>query len=124
VTIDLPDTMIAAIADAVAARLGAPAATDGERLVGPRDVGVSPRSWRRAVREGALPAFRVGRTLLARRADVDRWLGGLAAAATLPVEGDRCSISDRSDVGAAGDDEIDDLLAAGRLRVLPGGARR
>lgn len=43
-------------------------------LVGPRDVGVGVRSWRAAVRSGALTAVQVGRQYLARREDVDAWL--------------------------------------------------
>jgi len=42
----------------------------------------------------------------------------VVAAQTPPVEGDRVAAEYDTD------DEIDGLLAAGRLRLLPGGARR
>jgi len=118
ITIDLPDDLVAALADALAARLGAHSASpDGERLIGPDDAGISRRTWRRIVRSGELPGVKIGRELRARRADVSAWLASRVVAAG------RSAASDRSDVGDDGD-EMDELLAAGRLRVLPGGAGR
>lgn len=63
------------VADKVAARIGGQRAdADGQALVGPREVGITASEWRTAVARGELRAFKVGRRLVARRADVDAFL--------------------------------------------------
>lgn len=63
-----------ALADVAEASPVAPTVADASALVGPADVGVTPRTWRAASARGELSTVRVGRCLLARREDVDAWL--------------------------------------------------
>lgn len=109
-SIELSDRDIERIAEAVAARVGRSSATP--MLVGPVDVGVSRRVWRAAIKDKSLAAFKVGRELLAHRADVEKWL------ATLKVS--TCSPPEITDLGEA-PDELDQLLEAGRWRSIRGG---
>lgn len=108
-TLELPDELVERIADAVAARLQGRAASGDDPLIGPADVGVSARTWRRAIREGQLQAIKIGRELKARRSVVDAWLGKLAAPVRLLPSNDSTG-EDQTD------SEIERLLTAGKLR--------
>lgn len=81
-------------------------------LIGHRDAGVPPRTWRRAIKEGALSATKVGRELRARRSAVDAWLEKLGE----QKEDDSSAGNDNHEAGI--DDEIVEHLRAGRLRKV------
>lgn len=69
----------------------------------------SVRTLRRAIRSGALPAIRSGRSYLVRRADLVAWRAARRVQKSPPAE-------------RAGD-ELDALLRTGALRAIRGGKR-
>lgn len=99
IEITLDDASIAALADAVAARVQRPAADD---YVDARGSGLGVRTFRRVAREGGFPVFQVGKKWVARRRDVGAW-----------IESQRVDF-DRAAPAAA--DPFDRALADGRLR--------
>ena len=114
-TIDLDDQALEAIANAVATRLRATRSAD--EWVGARDLGVSRRTWRAAVKRGELRAKLVGREYLARRGDAEAWLRSRPDVRTAGAQ--QADTSPTTDVDAA----IAQLLEGGRLRALPGGGK-
>ncbi len=77
-----------------------------------RHLGVSPRRFREAIAEGDLVGYRVGKRLLARRADV------VAFVERHPVTANpRARVSESTNESV--DAKIQNLLDAGRLRVIP-----
>ncbi len=110
-TLELDDSALERLADMIAARVGNRTASGDDPLIGPKQAGISPRTWRRAVKSGALPAVKIGRELRARRSAVDAWLG---ANVVEPVR----LVPAANDSGAGEDEEIQALLEAGKLRVI------
>ncbi len=107
--LELDDATLDALADRLALRLTGHASPVGDPLVGPADLNVPVRTWRRAIKSGALKAHKVGRQLLARRSDATAWLGQLEQ----PV---RLVQAANDDSGDDTDEEIQALLQAGKLR--------
>lgn len=114
VCLELPDELVERLADAVAARIGAKVSTSAPMLVGPRDLGVSSRTWRAAIKSGDLKAIKIGRELLASRENAQAWLAGLAV---------QQNPAPTPDVIPTEGDELDALLTAGTLRSIRGGKR-
>lgn len=73
--IDL-DALLDALADRVAAKLRAELHRDtGAELVDRESCGISKRAWDRAAgKRGGFPAYKDGRKLVAKRADVLAWI--------------------------------------------------
>ncbi|MEZ4375499.1 MAG: helix-turn-helix domain-containing protein [Polyangiaceae bacterium] len=89
-----------AVHEAIAAHL-----TSGDQWLALRDVGVSVKTLRQAIKSGALPARKVGRNLMVRRADVDAWMERRPFRAPTPT-------------AEPGADPLAAALAAGKLRVI------
>ena len=89
-----------AVAEAIASHL-----TAGDQWLALRDTGVSTKTLRRAIRAGDLPARKVGRSLMVRRADLDAWL-------------ERRPLRTPTPTVEPGEDPIAAALAAGKLRVV------
>ena len=96
-----------------------PLPSDAFEFVETRKSGIPPKTCQRLIKAGVLPAFKVGRTLHVRRADVRAW-----------VESQRVErppakpATDAPGPAKAPSDPVERLIASGRLRrVGNGGAR-
>lgn len=76
-------------------------ADDGNRLLGHRDCGVSPTTWRPAIRSGALRAAKIGREYRATKHAVDLWLSSRAVAPTPPKSTPKIETDDPVDLALA-----------------------
>lgn len=95
---------------------------NGEELVDAAASGLPRRLFRRLVREGTLPASRVGRKYVARRSDVDAYLASqqVAPGGVVPGPTSEVSAADKSAsaVTAPASEPIAIALEAGRLRKV------
>ena len=88
----------------------APAPADAAEFVEVARAGIPPKTCRRLIKAGALPAFKVGRALCVRRADVRAWVEAQRVEQVAP----RAAEAPRPAKAAA--DPVERLIAAGRLR--------
>lgn len=122
----LATTVVSTAAPTLAVRVAQPpgAADDGVAqdqgplpgLVRAKDVGMSRREWRTAVRSGKLRASKIGREYKATRADYEAYLEAKRVEPSAPRQR-----KGKSDSASAA---VERALTAGRLRALPGGRKR
>lgn len=98
---ELEKLLEAAVARALSKR--SPGEADWLDVHGAGALGIGPRKFRALLRCGAVPGSRVGRKLVAKRADLEAWVQAQPVARAESV---------------AGDDPVADLLSKGRLRVV------
>lgn len=114
----IPPPVVGTETPADAARTAVRPDADAPDLLRARDVRMTSREWRGAIRRGELLASKIGREYKATRGDYEAYVAARRVAPSRPksrthrAEGDTASSA------------VDRALASGRLRAIPGGRKR
>ncbi|MCE7894795.1 MAG: hypothetical protein DYH12_34675 [Sorangiineae bacterium PRO1] len=124
---DQPASMIVTtVVPALAAAKGAAAGGAEEQaplreLVRARDVDMTQRAWRGAIRRGELVGRKIGREYMATRADYERYL---AAKRVEPAAATKSATVTKHKNGNLASSLIDRALASGKLQLVPPRGKR